>query len=192
MCDFCHHLPNTCEDASACDCRPFLQSDRTITAAILQAAWHSGHWGDFLSPEQTALHLSQVTAAHILPRMVELPSGTDLVNYRVDLRAHMSGALVSELRMVLPALEAESDWKKVGNDRYVCVIGAGVAACLDATPDAEVLYLRYASDVENMLFLAGRTLDLPRSRLFLQTALDEKFDLILKQVRNRMWLWLCG
>jgi hypothetical protein len=56
--------------------------------------------------------------------------------------------------------------------------------------NAERLYLRYASDVEHALYLAGRTLDLPRSRLFLQSTLYERFEVILVQVRSRTWNWL--
>lgn len=192
MCNFCRYFPNACQHSPDSGCSLFLQADGSATTAILKAAWHSGHWGDFLSAEQTALQLSQVTAANILPRLVELPCGSDLLAYRANLREHMSGTLVNELRMVLANLDEESCWKKVARDRYLCVIGAGVAACLDATPNAEVLYLRYANEIENMLFHAGRTLDLPRSRLFLQTTLYEKFDLLLKPVRSRMWHWYGG
>ena len=84
----------------------------------------------------------------------------------------------------------ELGWGQVGPRSYLCVIGAGVAACIDAEPGDEQLYLRYDNDLANALFHAGRTIDLPRSRLFLQQTLYEKFDVPLALMRARVWNWL--
>jgi hypothetical protein len=73
---------------------------------------------------------------------------------------------------------------------YASVIGAGVAACIDTTPGDETLYLRYATTLAAELFVAGRTTDMPRSQLFLQTALYERVDILLEQMRVRTWYWL--
>ncbi len=78
----------------------------------------------------------------------------------------------------------------MGADSYTFVIGAGVAATLDLHPGREQLYLRYASDLADELYLAGRAIDLPRSRLFLQTTLYERVDALLAQLRERCWRWV--
>ena len=155
-------------------------------------AQESGDWSDLFSREQTALALSQVTAAHILPPLTELPCGTDLLDYCVNLREHMDESLVRELAMMLNADWRELGWEQVNGATYLCVIGAGVAGCIDTTPNQERLYLRYAASLENELYLAGCTVDLPRSRLFLQTALYERIDTLLAEVRARTWHWIDG
>lgn len=147
---------------------------------------------EVLSAEQIAYALSQVTAANVLPPLLPLACGTDLLEYQVWLREHLEGALVDELAAVLAASWRDLGWEQLGSAVFLGVIGAGVAACLDLTPGAEQLYLRYASDLEHALYLAGRTLDLPRSRLFLQAALYEKVDGIFAYVRARTWNWLVG
>jgi hypothetical protein len=157
---------------------------------IKSLVYEAGGWKQFITPEQTALALSQVAAAHILPPLLPLECGTDLLEYHVRLRNHMHESLVSELMLVLKSSWRTLGWEQVGSTTYLCVIGAGVAACIEATPKEEQLYLRYASDLEHALFLAGRTLDLPRSRLFLQTTLYERFDVLLTQVRSSTWNWL--
>lgn len=140
-----------------------------------------------LDVEATAYELSQITAARVLPSLMSLATGSDLLAYRVTFRGLLSRTLIDELRCVLQMDGRDSHWEKIGLHTYLSVIGAGVAACVDMTPGSENLTLRYASDLENELFLAGRTLDLPRSRLFLQTALYERFDVLLRQVRGGVW-----
>ncbi len=157
-------------------------------AFVQQMAREAGTWSEITSPEQTALALTQITAAHVLPPLVDLPCGTDLLTYSVQLREHLDGALVDELAMVLKAGWRELGWEQVGSSMYMCVIGAGAAACINMAEGE--LYLRYDSELEHALYLAGRTIDLPRSRLFLQTALYERFDCLLAQVRMRTWHWL--
>lgn len=155
-------------------------------------ARQSGDWSELLSREQTAFALSRVTAANILPPLTVLPCGTDLLGYNVTLRDHMDESLVRELSLMLNAEWRDLGWERVNGATYLCVIGAGVAGCIDTTPNSERLYLRYASSLESELYLAGRAVDLPRSRLFLQTALYEQIDTLLVEVRARAWHWIYG
>lgn len=159
---------------------------------LLALAQQCGGWFEFLNREQTALALSQLTAAHILPPLVPLLYGSDLLEYEVAFRSQLDETILNELRIVLAREWREMGWEQVGKDTYLCVIGAGVAACLNTTPNNECLSLRYSSDLQHELYLAGRTVDLPRSRLFLQTALYEKFNLVLSRVRAHLWFSISG
>jgi hypothetical protein len=162
-------------------------SDAATSLTLL--ALEDGDWADPMQRERLALALSQVTASHILPPLVEVPTGEDLLNYQVILRDKIDPVLVAELRLVLDQQWRDLDWVKMGAYSYSFVIGAGVAATLDLSRGAEMLSLRYASDLADELYLAGRAIDLPRSRLFLQTALYERVDMLLAQVRERCWGW---
>lgn len=142
--------------------------------------------------EQVALALSQVTAARVLPPLTQLVCGADLLTYRVRLRDRLEATLVRDLALVLAHRWRELGWAQVSSDTYLNVIGAGVAVCIDTEPDAETLYLRYDSTLAHKLLLAGRTPDLLRSRLFLQTALYEQVNGLLAAVREQVWRWLCG
>jgi len=98
--------------------------------------------------------------------------------------------LVRELALVLENDWRALGWEQVGRSRYLCVIGAGVAASLDTTPGAEQLDLRYATELETELFHAGCAPDRLRSRLFLQSALYEKMNVLLTRVRSNIWHWI--
>lgn len=148
--------------------------------------------GDNLTEEQTAFVLAQFTAAHILPPMVDLPCGSDLLNYRVDLRGTIGPGLLRELTEVLVTQGSECGWVRVHQYAYLSVIGAGVAARLDVTPGSEHLTLQIEPNLANELFHAGRAPDLPRSRLFLQASLYENVDRLLTRLRQRTWYWLAG
>ncbi len=196
MCKFCLNAMCRWSDSRSSpedhsNCQPFIGGP-TIERLLLGSAHETGRWGQFMSAEETAYALAKVTSAYVLPPLTELPSGADLLAYQVLLRDRLSGALVDELRMILQSVRYEHDWQQVGAWSYLCVIGAGVAACLDIPPGTEQLTLRYATDLQNELFLAGRSRDLPRSRLGLQTTLYEKFDALLCHVRARTWHWLYG
>jgi hypothetical protein len=145
---------------------------------------------EIISRESAAWALSHVTAAQILPPLLDVPTGVELLNYRVYLRAQLDPVLVDELRLILESNWQEKDWERLSERTFLCVIGAGVAACIDTTPNTEQLYLRYASDIANGLFHAGHAPDLLRSRLFLQTALYEKVDNLLVSLRDRAWQWV--
>ena len=175
-------------DDESVSCQPFLIENEEQSRFVQQLAREVGTWGETTSPEQTAFALAQVTAAHVLPPLTPLPCGSDLLAYSVQLRSRMDGALIDELAMVLKTSWRELGWKQVGSATYLCVIGAGVAACLDMT--TYELSLRYDTELEHALYLAGRTVDLPRSRLGLQSILYERFDCLLAQVRDRTWHWI--
>jgi hypothetical protein len=149
-----------------------------------------GEWSQVVNRESTAWAISQITAAQILPPLVEVPTGAELLNYRVHLRDQIDPILVRELRLILESNWQDLGWEQLSGSTFLCVIGAGVAACIDLTSGEEQLYLRYASSLANDLFHAGRALDLPRSRLFLQTALYEKVNLLLAGLRDRSWQWV--
>ena len=142
--------------------------------------------------EQVAFALSQVTAASVLPPLTQLACGVDLLAYSVRLRDRLETALVRDLALVLARRGRELGWTQISASAYLSVIGAGVAVCIDTEPGAETLRLRYDSALAHELFLAGRTPDLPRSRLFLQTALYEQVDILLAAVREQVWHWLHG
>lgn len=192
VCQLCHfsHSEDRSYPEKNSPCQPFLHRDGCIIGSM--GMWHSGNWSDFWSQEQTALALSRVTAANILPPLTELACGSDLLDYSVNLRDHMDESLVRELALMLNADWRDLGWEQVNGSTYLCVIGAGVAGCIDTMPNHERLYLRYASSLENELYLAGRAVDLPRSRLFLQTALCERIDTLLVEVRVRAWHWIYG
>jgi hypothetical protein len=198
--DFC--FSNRCDDDdrsnpakdNSPNFQPFLRSDdgAAIKHMGIRMAQTSGNWSDFMSPEQTAVALGQVTATKILPPLTELPTGNDLLEYSVNLRDHLDESVVRELRLLLETNWRDLGWERTTPTSYLCVIGAGAAACIDTTRNREQIYLRYASELENELYLAGRTVDLPRSRLGLQIALREKVNVLLSQVRSRAWQWISG
>lgn len=155
--------------------QPFLSDDTTIQG---------------LTPEQTAYALGQVTANRVLPSLTLLENGYELLEYRVDLRESLNADLVKELVAVLENDGADLHWNQVDVNSYLCVIGAGVAASIDTTPGQEELSLRYANTLVSALHNARRAEALPRSLLFLQTTLYERFDTLLAEVRKRTWYWM--
>jgi hypothetical protein len=185
-----------------CEERSYLTSDETLVQeqpflSGHKADFHSaellrelGGWESHISPEQTAFELSQVTAASVLPPLMQLDSGSELLEYHVRLRDHLASYMVMEMMAVLDSCGEELNWNQVDTTTYVCVIGAGVAACIDTTPGQEILYLRYANTLVSKLYGARRAAEMPRSLLFLQTTLHERVDALLAQARPRCWYWL--
>jgi|FLYN01.1.fsa_nt_gi hypothetical protein len=143
-----------------------------------------------MTAEQMAYALGQVTANNVLPSLTLLENGYELLEYRVNLRETIHADLVSELVKVLESDGADLHWNQVDVNSYLCVIGAGVAACIDTTPGQEQLSLRYANTLVSALHNAHRAEALPRSLLFLQTTLYERFDALLAEVRRRTWYWM--
>jgi hypothetical protein len=172
--------------------QPFLEvsSMNPVDRFVARLTREQGQWTDAMPAEQTAFALAQVSAATILPPLVDLDNGNALLDYRVFLRDHLDPALISELVCVLDTRGQEFHWGQVDATVYASVIGAGVAACIDTAPENETLYLRYATTLAAELFVAGRTTEMPRSQLFLQTALYERVDILLEQMRIRTWYWL--
>jgi hypothetical protein len=151
-----------------------------------------GHWSDIMSQEQTAYMLAQVTAVNVLPPLVKLQSGHELLDYNVRLRDYLRDDLVWGIAVALDQHELDSHWQQIQTAGYACVIGAGVAANLDMTPDQETLSLRCTNTLAMVLSHTHRATELPRSLLFLQTALYERFDALLEKARAHAWFWLAG
>lgn len=172
---------------------PFVyQPEAAGERFITELHYEYGHWSEQTLPEQTAYALGQTTAATILPPLTGLNSGDELLDYQVRLRDVMSAALVAEITAALHTADLGGHWQQVQANAYACVIGAGVAAHLDATPGSESLSLRYANALVPILRSAHRAAELPRSRLFLQTTLYERFDMLLARARANVWFWLAG
>ncbi len=180
------------DDETIC-LQPFF-GQRTADDACWVATLASeyGRWADMMSPEETAYTLAQATAASILPPLTGLESGSELLDYRVQLRGCMSEILIAGLVAALDKPDAHAYWRQTDANVYTCVIGAGVAACLDTTPGREKLSLRYANTLASALARVHLAAELPRSRLFLQTTLYERFDALLENARLIAWAWLAG
>jgi hypothetical protein len=180
------------DDETAC-LQPFF-GQRTADDAcwIVTLASEYGQRADMMSPEETAYTLAQATAAGILPPLTDLESGSELLDYRVQLRGCMSEILIAGLVAALDKPDARVYWRQTDANVYTCVIGAGVAACLDTTSGRETLSLRYANALASVLAHVRMAAELPRSRLFLQTTLYERFDALLENARLIAWVWLAG
>lgn len=173
----------------------FLPQDQPrsgLQRFIMDRAFEQGDWSDLNNKEQVALALSKVRAENILPALTDLSHGTDLLGYHVKLREHLHDVIVQEVSHVLHESWRQTDWKQVGVNQYLCVIGAGVAVCMDTTPHEESLSLRYARELESEMYLTGTAPDRVRSRLGLQTNLNEKLDTLLATARSRIWYWVTG
>ena len=59
-----------------------------------------GAWANALSKEQTAYALAQVSAANILPSLVELDTGYALLEYAVRLRDHMDRLVMNRWQII--------------------------------------------------------------------------------------------
>jgi hypothetical protein len=182
------------EGKSMLQCQPFIHVDgmHPVDRFIMDLTREQGVWADALSNEQTAYALAQVSASRVLPNLVEMDTGNELLEYRVPLRDYLDSSLISELVNVLETSGQQLHWGQVDATIYAAVIGAGVAACIDTTPEQETLYFRCANTLVTQLNNAHHAAELPRSLLFLQTTLYERFDVILDQIRNRVWFWLIG
>jgi hypothetical protein len=182
------------EGSSPLHLQPFLRNSvlHRVDRFAMNLTREQGSWANAMSKEQTAYALAQVSASQVLPQLVELDTGNEVLEYRVHLRDFLDSTLVAELVHVLDSCGEELHWGQVDSNIYAAVIGAGVAACIDTTPQHETLYFRCANALVSQLNNAHHAAELPRSLLFLQTALYERFDVILDQIRNRMWFWLIG
>jgi hypothetical protein len=182
------------QDSSIFECQPFLQTDsmHPLDRFTTNLGREQGAWANALSKEQTAYALAQVSAANVLPSLLELDTGYALLEYTVSLRDHIDGLLIAELVQVLQNDGQNAHWGKVDATVFAAVIGAGVAACIDTTPGHETLHLRYANALVTEFSTTRHAAELSRSALFLQSALYERFDALLEPIRGRIWLWLIG
>lgn len=180
------------EGTSPLQLQPFIHIDamHRVDRFTVNLTREQGIWANALSKEQTAYALAQVSASRVLPTLVELDTGNELLEYRVSLRDYLDSTLMSELVDVLETCGQALHWGQVDTTIYAAVIGAGVAACIDTTPEQETMYFRCANTLVTQLNNAHHAAELPRSLLFLQTALYERFDVILDQIRTRIWFWL--
>ena len=167
--------------------KPHLQG---CDALLIHALQMSGKWSQLLSAEQSAYALGQITAARALPSLTEFVSASTLLDSRIRLRDFLDDSLVDAITDTLDS-EAESlQWKQVEATSYVCVIGAGAAACIDTVPGDEKVYLRYANHVAEAIAQAQNETELPRSLLGLQINLQECIDLLLTCARSKTLSYL--
>lgn len=176
---------------SALERQPFHHTPKTSFAdrMIVHLTREQGRWADLMSPEQTVYGLAQISAT-LLPPLTHLENGSELLDYQVQLHDYFDELLVREVMSVLESEAADLHWGQVETSVYVSVIGSGVAVCIDTSRAA--LYLRYENRLATALHHAQHKTELPRSLLFLQSALYERFDVLLARARARTWFWLAG
>lgn len=167
--------------------QPFMDkgSLRGSDSLLLNAVQANGCWTQFLSAEQTAYALGQVTAARALPTLIEFVTIATLLDTRIHLREYFDDSLVDAIATTLHKEASSLQWKQVEAESYVCVIGAGAAACIETIHGDEKLYLRYANQIADAIAHAQNETELPRSLLGLQTNLQECIDLLLSHARSR-------
>ncbi len=195
-----HYIPSVITEERSCPppgeslvvFQPFVTRSilNSHDAFILDAARHEGRWTDILTAEQTALTLGQMTSTGSLPWMRDTISLIGLLDYHVFLRDHLDGCLVDEIVNTLVNEHESKHWIRIESSVYLCVIGAGVAACIDTTPNLEVLYLRYADTIIDAIAAAQFERDLPRSVRGLQMTLWERLDALFEGARQRLLHWL--
>ncbi len=152
---------------------------------LLNAAEANGKWPQWLSAEQTAYALGQVTAARALPKLIEFVTIASLLDSRIRMRDYFDDSLVDAITDTLVNEGNLLQWKQVEATSYACVIGAGAAACIETVSGEETLYLRYANQIAEAIAHAQNETELPRSLLGLQIHLQECIDQILTYVRSK-------
>lgn len=152
---------------------------------LLYSAQANRRWTQWLSAEQTAYALGQVTAARALPTLTEFVSTAALLDSRIHLRDYLDGSLVQAIAVTLIKEGEMLQWKQVEATSYACVIGAGAAVCIDTTLGDELVYLRYANHIADAIAQAQNEKELPRSLLGLQINLQETIDILLVFARSR-------
>jgi hypothetical protein len=161
-------------------------------AFVLDTARRRGCWTDVLTAEQTAFTLGQMNSAGSLPWLRDTTSLVGLLDYHVFLRDYLDAGLVDEIVNTLVNEHESKYWTRIESGVYICVIGAGVAACIDTTPNLEVLYLRYADAIIDAIAAAHFERDLPRSVRGLQMTLWERLDALFDGARLRLLHWLAA
>lgn len=166
--------------------QPFINQERMKPSDTFLLGWAQQHgaWTDWLSAEQTAYALGQVTAAKALPTLTEYVSIGVLLDSRIKLREHFDHSLVDAITTTLHHHAQPNEWKQVDETCFVYVVGAGVAACIDTVKGDETLYLRYANAVAEAIAAAKNESDLPRSLIGLQNNLQECVDQLLVTTRR--------
>lgn len=174
--------------------QPFMNTSqlRGWDALLIQSAQASGKWSQWLSAEQTAYALGQVTSARALPTLIEFVTISTLLNSRIRMRDYFDDSLVDAIIATLITEGTSLQWKQVEATSYACVIGAGAAACIDTVTGDEILYLRYANKIAQAIAHAQNETELPRSLLGLQTHLEECIDHLLIHARSKTLTHLIG
>ena len=172
--------------------QPFMDKSslRGCDALLLDAIQTNGKWMQWLSAEQTAYALGQVTTARALPRIIEFVTITTLLNSRIRLRDYFDDSLVDAITDTLSNEGDLLQWKQVEATSYACVIGAGAAACIETISGDEIVYLRYANQIADAIANAQNGTELPRSLLGLQTHLQEAIDVLLAHARSKTLKYL--
>ncbi|MEP6986951.1 MAG: hypothetical protein ABI970_15200 [Chloroflexota bacterium] len=172
--------------------QPFMDKSqlRGCDALLIQAAQANGKWSQWLSAEQTAFALGQVTAARALPTLMKFVTIATLLDSRIRMRDYFDDILVDAITATLINEGDSLQWKQVEATSYACVIGAGAAACFETNHGDEILYLRYANHIAEAIALAQNETELPRSLLGLQTHLQECIDQLLTLARGKILNYL--
>lgn len=166
--------------------QPFINQGRMKPSDVFLLGWaqQHGEWTQWLSAEQTAYALGQVTAAKALPTLTEYVSIAALLDSRIRLREYLDSSLVDAISTTLHNHAQPIEWKQMDASCYVYVVGAGVAVCIDTVKDDEALYLRYSNPIAQAIAAAKNETDLPRSLLGLQNNLQECIDMLLTATRH--------
>ena len=167
--------------------QPFMDKNllRGCDSLLLNAAQTNGEWLQWLSAEQTAFALGQVTAARALPKLIEFVTIATLLDSRIRMRDYFDDSLVDAITATLVNEGEFLQWKQIEATSYACVIGAGAAACIETIAGDEILYLRYANRIAEAIAQAQNETELPRSLLGLQTHLEECIDHLLVYSRRK-------
>lgn len=173
--------------------QPFMQKDRLnpIDQFFINGLRGRGQWAEWLTAEQTAYALAQVQTAHALPSLSEFVSVAALLECRITLRDHLDATLVEAITQALVLHSTAVHWNRIDATNFACVVGAGVAACIDTTQGGEVLYLRFANQVAAAITNAQREAELPHSLLGLETHICERVDELLVFARTLTLKQLC-
>ena len=167
--------------------QPFMNKSqlRGCDSLLIQAVQDNGKWSQWLSAEQTAFALGQVSAARALPTLIEFVTIATLLDSRIRMRDYFDDILVDAITATLINEGDSLEWKQVEATSYACVIGAGAAACIETNQDDEVIYLRYANHIADAIAQAQNETELPRSLLGLQIHLQECVDQLLMFARGK-------
>lgn len=179
---------------SVMEYQPFMNRERMESSDKLLLDWAQAHgqWTQWLSKEQTTYALAQVTANRALPLLTQYVSIATLLDSRIHLRDYLEPNMVEALSSTLYHHSQNLEWRQLDATCFVYVIGAGIAACIDARQQDEVLYLRYSNQIADAIARAKSESDLPRSLKALENNLQECFDLLLTSTRTLTLQHLAG
>lgn len=178
---------------SAVSIQPFLRKERgnSLDLFLISTISEHGQWDKYFTAEQTAYALARVRAAEAIPSLIEIASAAALLECRIKLREHLNATLTEAITNALIHHGASINWNRIDSTSFASVVGAGVAACIDTTPNDEILYLRFANEVATAISNARREAELPQSLLGLETHICERIDELLVYARTIALKQLC-